>query len=211
MGCSFFGGGFFAGFLMRCGCVKISKPSLRAIATSVMPAASAVRTASAVGAETATISGAPMTAVFCTISTDTRLVSNTMPFSRDTAPRSSAPRELVERVVAADVLAHRDETRIRAPECRSVHRARLPVELLAWAQRIERPHDLGRRKGRAVRHARQRAHGFLEAFDAAQPAAGRAGEMPPPLAERGGARLGQPHAQLDAGIVFDDLELSDVG
>ena len=49
------------------------------MAASVMPAASAIRTASAVGAETATINGAPIEAVFCTISTDTRLVSSTMP------------------------------------------------------------------------------------------------------------------------------------
>ncbi len=60
-------------------------------------------------------------------------------------------------------------------------------------------------------HARQRAHGFFETFDAAQAAAGRAGEMPPPLAERGGARLGEPHAQFDTGIVFDDVELADIG
>jgi hypothetical protein len=33
-----------------------------------------MRTASAVGAETDTIAGAPIAALFCTISTDTRLV-----------------------------------------------------------------------------------------------------------------------------------------
>ncbi len=70
---------------------------------------------------------------------------------------------------------------------------------------------VGRREGRSVRHARQRAHGFLKAFDAAQAAAGRTGEMTPPFAERGGARLDQPHAQFDTAIVFDDLDLTDVG
>jgi hypothetical protein len=49
---------------MRSGWVKISKPSERAMATSVMPAASAILTASAVGAETATMTGAPIAAVF---------------------------------------------------------------------------------------------------------------------------------------------------
>src|ERR1700691_6025356 len=80
--------------LMRCGWVKTSKPSLRATAASVIPAALAVRTASAVGAETATISGAPITAVFCTISTDTRLVSNTMPRWPGTLSRINAPASL---------------------------------------------------------------------------------------------------------------------
>jgi hypothetical protein len=46
--------------------VKTSKPSLRAIATSVIPAASAIRIASAVGADTATIIGALIAADFCT-------------------------------------------------------------------------------------------------------------------------------------------------
>ena len=50
--------------VIRSGCAKISKPSARAIAASVIPAASAIRTANAVGADTATISGAPIAAVF---------------------------------------------------------------------------------------------------------------------------------------------------
>ncbi len=29
--------------------------------------------------------------------------------------------------------------------------------------------------------------------------------------KRGGARLGEPHAQFDAAVVFDDVELADVG
>jgi hypothetical protein len=40
----------------------------------VIPAASALRTASAVGAETDTITDAPIAELFCTISTETRLV-----------------------------------------------------------------------------------------------------------------------------------------
>ena len=49
---------------MRSGRVKTSKPSFRATATSVMPAASATLAASAVGAETAAMTGAPIAAVF---------------------------------------------------------------------------------------------------------------------------------------------------
>jgi hypothetical protein len=51
---------------IRRGCVNTSKPSARAMAASVIPAASAMRTASAVGAETDTITDAPITELFCT-------------------------------------------------------------------------------------------------------------------------------------------------
>src|SRR6476469_5464197 len=44
-----------------------------------MPAASAILTAKAVGAETATIIGPRIAADFCTISTDTRLVRTIIP------------------------------------------------------------------------------------------------------------------------------------
>src|SRR5579863_6737082 len=64
------------------------------MAISVMPAASAIRTASAVGAETATITVAPIAAVFCTISMETRLVSNTTPSSTDVFSSASAPASL---------------------------------------------------------------------------------------------------------------------
>ena len=53
-----------------------------------------MRTASAVGAETETIIGAPMTADFCTISTDTRLVSRIMPSLVGTLSLASAPDSL---------------------------------------------------------------------------------------------------------------------
>ena len=98
----------------------------RATATSVMPAASAVRTASAVGAETATMTGAPIIAAFCTISTETRLVSSTMPCAAVDAVARQRAGELVERVVAADVLAQRDNALRPAPaEGRGVHGAGL--------------------------------------------------------------------------------------
>ena len=52
------------------------------------------------------MTGAPIAAAFCTISTETRLVDSTRPVG---APSRRAERagELVERVVAADVLAQR--------------------------------------------------------------------------------------------------------
>jgi len=64
---------------IRQGCVNTSNPSARAMAARVMPAASAMRTASPVGAETDTITGEPMAVLFCTISTDIRLVRSMIP------------------------------------------------------------------------------------------------------------------------------------
>jgi Anti-sigma factor NepR len=69
-----------------------------------MFAAFATRTASAVGADTATASGTPTAAAFWIISTETRLVKTTKPFPAiDSAARQRAGK-LVERVVTADVL-----------------------------------------------------------------------------------------------------------
>jgi hypothetical protein len=92
-----------------------------------------------------------MTAVFCTISTDTRLVSSAG--------------ELVERIVTADILAQRNEPGVRPPKCCGMDGARLAIELLPRAQCLERLHDLRRREGRLIVDARQGAHGLLKAFD----------------------------------------------
>jgi putative ABC transport system substrate-binding protein len=54
----------YAPAAMRCAWVKISKPSSRATAISVTPDASATRIASAVGADTAATTGAPIRAAF---------------------------------------------------------------------------------------------------------------------------------------------------
>ena len=102
--------------------------------------------------------------------------------------------ELVERIVAADVLTHRNETSILLPERGCMHRARLAIELLTRCQRIERAQEVGRHCGEAVAHAPAWAHGFGQTFDAAKAAAGRAGHMPPALVERIGRRVGKPHA-----------------
>ena len=74
--------------------MNTSNPSARAMAASVIPAKSAVRTASAVGAETDTITGVPMAALFCTISTETRLVRRMIPSLAAMEARASAPDSL---------------------------------------------------------------------------------------------------------------------
>ena len=53
-----------------------------------------LRHASAVGAETDTIAGAPIAAAFCTISTETRLVRSTIPSFAAMDARARVPESL---------------------------------------------------------------------------------------------------------------------
>ena len=70
-----------------------------------MPAASAVRTASAVGADTATMSGAPIAAVFCTNLDRNPAGQQYDALGGGNFGERQRAGELVERVVAADILA----------------------------------------------------------------------------------------------------------
>ena len=103
-----------------------------------------MRTAKAVGADTATSTGAPIIADFCTISIETRLVSTTSPDRARSAVAGESAGELVERVVAADILSHRDQAALGLPEAGGMHRPRLLVQHLQREQRLDRGHDLVR-------------------------------------------------------------------
>ena len=72
--------------------------------------------ASAVGAETATMTGAPMVAAFCTISTEIRLDSRTSPSAAGTAGAGQRTGQLVQGVVPADILPQRDQAPFGGPE-----------------------------------------------------------------------------------------------
>jgi hypothetical protein len=88
--------------LMRSACVNTSNPSSGAIPISVIPAASAVRGASAVGADTAASMGVPIMAAFCTSSIEIRLDSTSHRCRAIDLPQQGA-RRLVERVVPSDI------------------------------------------------------------------------------------------------------------
>ena len=123
------------------------------MATSVMPAASAMRTASAVGAETATMQRrADRGRLLHHLDRDAAgqqhdALAATMPCLRQRAG------ELVERVVAADILAQRDDAARRRPERGGVDGTGFDVEQLQRRQRRHRRHDLAaaRRRGRGRR------------------------------------------------------------
>ena len=128
---------------MRCGWVKTSKSSPRTSAIKVMPASSAVRIASAVGADTAMMKDAPIAAVFCTISTETLEVTTTAPVVPSTRLSGQRPGQLVERIVAADILARLDDALAGNVEARGMHRAGLRMQRLDLRQKLDRLHDVG--------------------------------------------------------------------
>ena len=73
-----------------------------------------MRTASTVGADTATSIEAPIIAVFCTISKLARLVTQTKPWLASVPRTRHRTDQLVERVVAADVLAQQQRLAVGA-------------------------------------------------------------------------------------------------
>src|SRR6202000_2737704 len=111
---------------------------------------------------------------------------------------SERARQLVERVVPADILAQREEAAAWLPKARRVHGMGLAIEVLGPAQRGDGVADHLPRHAEATRHHRRFSHRLFEAFDAAKTAPRRPGEMAPPLGKVVAARLGEPHAQLDA-------------
>ena len=92
-----------------------------------------MRTASAVGADTATITAAPIAAVFCTISTETRLVSSTMPSPPRCRSRASAPASLSSALWRPTSSRSATMPRDRRPERRGVHGAGFDVDAPARA------------------------------------------------------------------------------
>ena len=119
---------------MRCGWVNTSNPSFRATATSVMPAASAMRTASAVGAETATMMARADGGGFLhhLDRHAARQQHHALLCRRALAGKRTG--KLVERVVAPDVLAHGDKTALGIEEAGAMHGACLAVQLLQGKQ-----------------------------------------------------------------------------
>ena len=193
--------------MMRAGCVKTSKSRPRITATSVKPQASAVRTASAVGAEMAAMTDAPMRAAFCTSSTETRLVISTTPEDPAIALPRQRARELVERIVASNILAHDQRSGRRIPKGGGVHRARLLVELLRGGQTV---HGVDQGRGGHAQGAfqhRQIARGLFEALYAAQAAAGRPGHRAPPRGILPLPLARQPATQFDPELGGDDFDI----
>ena len=95
---------------MRSGCVYTLKRSSRRKPTTVCPNRSAAATARLDGADTAHSTGMPATAAFCTSSNDKPARHEQhLVRERQRAVEQRVADELVERVVAADVFAHRDE------------------------------------------------------------------------------------------------------
>ena len=121
------------------------------------------------------------------------------------------PGELVQRVVAADILARGHDTLAGHVEPRRMHRTCLGVQRLLFRQEFHRLHDVGRRKRkRRLTYIVHRTHRLLDGFDAAEAAADRPGEPPAPRLE---ARVGlvlQTDLDVDAGAEVLDLDRLDL-
>ena len=81
---------------------------------------------------------------FCTISTDTRLVRRMIPSLATIAARASAPCQLVERIMATNVLADGYDAARDIPKSRRVYRPRIDVEFLTRWQVLHCSHDIFR-------------------------------------------------------------------
>jgi hypothetical protein len=105
--------------------------------------------------------------------------------------------QLVERVVAADILARMGDPLARLQEARGMDRARQVVDRLMGAQRVARPRDLGHGEPHAAGTTGSIPHRLRQAVDPAQPAAHRPQHRATPLAQRLGPRVGDPEPRLD--------------
>ena len=107
-----------------------------------MPAASAVRTARAVGAETATSVGMPAIGrLLHHLDRDPAGEEQQAIAAGDAAPRHRAD-QLVERVVPADILADEHDALAAAPERGGMDGVGLAIERLERRQRLHGGHDL---------------------------------------------------------------------
>ncbi|KYK49612.1 hypothetical protein A1D31_23610 [Bradyrhizobium liaoningense] len=146
-----------------------------------MPLASAVRTASAVGADMPTTMPAPIAAVFCTISTDIRLVRMTAPVHPDLPFGARAPASLSSALCATHVLADQHGPSVGFEEPRGMGGASPVIEDLRRGEGRNRRADLFGGETRAVLDSLRDPAGFAQAVDAAQPAPRRPDELPPSL------------------------------
>ena len=168
-----------------------------------------MRTASAVGAETATMMGAPMASGFLHHLDRDAARQQHHALLRGRALARERAGKLVEGVVASDVLTHGNEAAARIEEAGAVHRTGLAVQLLQRKQRVDRRHDLVGGEDKPTPHFRRRAHRLDQALDAAQPASRWPRHLAAAAEKLGCVALFQPDAELDADLFLDDLDALD--
>ena len=176
-----------------------------------MPAASAVRTASAVGAETATRTGAPiMRRLLHHLDRDAAGQHDDARARPSTPSRASAPTSLSSALWRPTSSRSATRPSPRRPERRGVHGAGLAVERLRRRERRRAPATISAR--RTVRPSPTGGggpHRLGEAVDAAEAAAGRPGEVRggAPRAAAGARRPSHMRSSMPASLL-DDLELA---
>src|SRR5262245_59749795 len=87
--------------------------------------------------------------------------------------------ELIERVVAPDILPHSHEPPGRVPKARCVHRASLMIQGLSRKEGVDRCHDLIRSEHETLVHRGRWPHCFDQTLDAAEPTTCRSRHLAP--------------------------------
>ena len=188
--------------------VNTSKPSARATATSVMPAWFAVSRASAVGAETATTNGCAGDGGLLHHLERTRGSSaEQCPSPTRTSSRRRRPISLSRALCrpTSSTSATNPRPRVQKP---APCTARVSIQLLRLRQGRQRGGDVAWSDAESCGDARTCRHGGVQTLDPAQAAARGPGHAPAALSQVAAAVRAQPHAQLDALVLLDDLEAS---
>ncbi len=146
----------------------------------VIPRSRASSTASVEGAPTATRIGVPATAAFCTSSKERRPLTQTSLSASGSRPSRKRPADdLVEGVVAADVLADDDQRPVGVEEAGCVQAAGGGEGGLRGAQAVRELGDDARLDAQLALTRRRLDGDRLERALAADPAGGRGVEVPP--------------------------------
>jgi hypothetical protein len=145
------------------------------------------------------------------MSTETRLVMTIAPSDALYAGARNGADQLVERIVAADILAHADHALAGMVEASRMNRAGFGAKFLVHRQRPDSLADIIAAESEFHRLAiRQGPERFLDGFNAAQAASDRSGH----LAASGGKgrlqSLGKLHLDVKALIGLDDLQRHDM-
>ena len=126
------------------------------------------------------------------------------------ALRGQRAGELVQRIVASDILAQ-DHVMVAGPEkAGGMGGTRCVIEDLRCAELLDRGADLIRRKADLPLNDAIHPVGFGQTLDTAQPAAGRANEPSAPILQQASGPRPQPGSHLDAAGSGDDRQVVDL-
>lgn len=180
------------------------------MATGMIPAWWAVRSASAVGADTAATTGGTENGGLLDHFHRNAARQQDRALRRGYRVAGQRAGKLVQSVVPADIFAQRDNAAVGLPESRGMHGVALAVQRLQGGQGCHRGRQLAGRHTERRGHARRRAHGRGEAFETAQAATGGAGDVSAAVRKCRDPCLAEPQPELDTLGGRNDLDIFDL-